>query len=486
MDRVEPTFLLTLADTYPDLLARDGKSRLKVATGPQEPDPTTNLGVLYRIVRDHGGPIETARLTKLARDAGINGNIVGVLIHGARGPCLLPLSRGVVGLVGRDDIGVHEGRKGKARRPACLCLDATTPGGLGCQDSGRGSRRPRRVGLAPQGLAERLGLRLEGVLRLTDAEARLDTVLHVEPKVHSCPSTGLDRLLQEADAVAGDLVCLVVRPPHYQMLLRRASELPAAASALERLCWDCGLDVALAGLHDVWHRLGRTIGGGSDRATVRARLLLRGQHDLVALLDKLDVRPRHTDRWQPQWHYTAPLLSDTNAYAVVASARVRIALGVAASGYLPNADELISDGGVLWREIEREQGETFADQATNAWHRWARAEHAARRAALAGRAWTIAVASTGFVVAGNRYDDLIAALETVGDVCGEEVRASVERSHRPYPRGALAFSQGLRAALRNGLRSLSSDRVRGFAAEYADGVVDRGPTLLDAFDRRGI
>src|SRR5262249_46543718 len=127
-----------------------------------------------------------------------------------------------------------------------------------------------------------------------------------------------------------------------------------------------------------------------------------------------------------------------------------------------------------------------ADSVGEAWHRWARAEHAARRAALAGRDWTVDVTSGRFAVGDVPFGDLLEALEAIGDLSDAAVPGLVEPSDRPYARGGLAFSRAVRAALRNGLTSLRGDAVRGFGAHYADGVVDGGPTLLNALDRRAI
>jgi hypothetical protein len=485
--RIEPSFLLSLADRYPHLLARDGHSKLRIAEGPQEPDPGTTLGTVYRIVRDYGKPIETSELNHLAGRVGISANHVGVMVHGPRGPCLFPLARGVVGLVGRDDRGVLESRATRRRDPLLSASTLLLPDGWAVQVSGAG-RGASDKWVLPQVLVEQLGIRLGSVVRLTDSDARLQTVLHLEPKLHSCPGHGLSTLLPEAEIGADDLAFLVLRPPHYHLLLRRASELADDASAPERVCWSCGLAPSVARQNDAWYRIGRTIGGGSDRASVRARLRARGQDDLAALLDAPDVAVELTRGWPPQWHYTAPLVSETKTYAVFGDDLVRVAVGVAAGRRVCRADEVLSDGGVLWQEIDRNvfAGKIPADSPGEDWHRWARAEHAARRAALAGRAWAIGVSADGLTIGDARYDELLEALEAIGDVSDADIRASVEPSNRPYPRGGLAFSLAVRKAIRNGLVNLRGDVARGFTAKYQDGVIDGGPTLLDAFDRRGI
>jgi hypothetical protein len=485
--RVEPSFLLSLTDRHPDLLARDGHSKLRIAEGPQEPDPGTTLGIVYRIVRDHGRPIETSELNRLAGRVGISANHVGVMVHGPRGPCLFPFARGVVGLVGRDDRGVLEGRATRTRDPLLSASTLLLPDGWAVRVSGA-TRGASDKWVLPQVLVEQLGLRLGSVVRLTDSDGRLQTVLHLEPKLHSCPGHGLSTLLSEVEIAADDLALLVVRPPHYHLLLRRASELADDASPVERLCWSYGLEPSVARQSDAWYRIGRKIGGGSDRASIRARLRARGEQDLAALLDAPDRAVGFTRGWPPQWYYTAPLVPETRTYAVFADDLVRVAVGVAPGGHASQVGEVVSDGGVLWREIHREgfAEEISADAPLEAWHRWARAEHAARRSALAGRTWTIGISSSGFLVGEARYDELFEALEAIGDVSDADVRASVEPSHRPYPRGGLAFSLAVRTAIRNGLAKLRGDITSGFIAEYDDGEVDGGPTLLSALDRRNI
>jgi hypothetical protein len=385
-----------------------------------------------------------------------------------------------VGLVGRDDRGLAEGAGATPRNPLessnALLLPEGWAVAVRIDDVNRDG-----WGL-PLPLADTVGARLGRVIRLTDRAGELNAVLVLEPKVHSCTGIGLARLLAEVGAGRGDLACVIVRPPHYELVLRRAAEL-RNASSMGKLLWSCGLEPRLADSADVWIRLGRTIGAAGDRASVRARFVARGQDDLVALLDGSGVaaRPHHSGR---QWHYTAPLVADTAAYAVVVADTVRAAVGVAPSGHVPAPEEWVTDGGVLWREAKGEV--TVSREAGESWHRWARAEHAARRAALAGRPWQIAIGDTGYLVDGLACDDLVTALEAVGDADGDEVGTVVERSDRPYPRGGLAFSQAERAARRNGLVALRADRERGFASDFADGIVDGGPTLLDALDRRGI
>jgi len=65
--------------------------------------PTGTAGVLYSIVSRHGEPIRMQDLCDKAAAFGLSRNQTGTLIHGRRAACLFMLSRGIVGLVGRDE-----------------------------------------------------------------------------------------------------------------------------------------------------------------------------------------------------------------------------------------------------------------------------------------------------------------------------------------------------------------------------------------------
>ena len=65
--------------------------------------PTGMVGILYSIVVRHGEPIRMQDLCDRASAFGLGRNQTGSLIHSRRAACLFMLSRGIVGLVGRDE-----------------------------------------------------------------------------------------------------------------------------------------------------------------------------------------------------------------------------------------------------------------------------------------------------------------------------------------------------------------------------------------------
>jgi hypothetical protein len=484
LTNVDPVFISDLAQSS-TLLARSPEGELGPGGAYSEREPTGNLGVLYRTVRDAGAPVPTARLKQIASRSGMSENTTGVLVHGTRGPCLIPIGRGLVGMVGRDEhwtdgTVVPVDPTGNARvflLPHGWAVRVDVD-----EDLLAGSNWEM-----PPPLADHLGLRRRRVIRLTDVRV-VGPALLLEPKVHACNGLSLEAVLRNAEATAGDALFIVLRPPHYELQVVPSTDLGAEDPAV-RLVANCGLPLTLARDHDLWARVGRVLGASAGtRDAVALRLRQRGQSDLLQLVEELGA-PRAAERvdWPRGWEYTAPLDDDERHYAVRSANGRRIAIGVLPPGGIAPADAIVGDAGILWLDEVTLETTTSADPG-RAWVSWARSEHWSRWTALAGSDWIVTVVEDGYDVAGSFQADLPSALDSVArelEAAGAGPASSPALAARStYPRSALAFGQAERRARRSGLQTLRADSSCGFRAEYRDGRVLTGVTLVDALSVR--
>ena len=86
-----------------DLLIQRKDKRIALAPSVAARTPTGTAGILYSIVSRHGEPIRMQDLCDKAGAFGLSRNQTYTLVHSRRAACLFMLSRGVVGLVGRDE-----------------------------------------------------------------------------------------------------------------------------------------------------------------------------------------------------------------------------------------------------------------------------------------------------------------------------------------------------------------------------------------------
>jgi hypothetical protein len=100
---VSPTWLNEYVIKSSELLIQLEDKRIALAPVLAANKPTGIVGILYSIVSRHGEPIRMQDLCDKASVYGIGRNQTGMLIHSHRAACLFMLTRGIVGLVGRDE-----------------------------------------------------------------------------------------------------------------------------------------------------------------------------------------------------------------------------------------------------------------------------------------------------------------------------------------------------------------------------------------------
>lgn len=215
----------------------------------------------------------------------------------------------------------------------------------------------------------------------------------------------------------------------------------------------------------------------------------------MKLLDEIDrsvglVLPR----WIEGWSYRAPLVTATIFLALEGGAHgVRVAVGVTDTSGQPPRDLSQSDGGLLWLdqpegfdpdEVERTlhvppRGLVAAAKRAE-WSRWLRAEHTARRAALSGARWRVALDSNGnWRLDRTSGGSLVEALEELDSNPASSAALPAARVRRHYPRSSLAFQRALDAAVRRGLLSIEAHPTMGFRATYESGSEALGASLAD-------
>lgn len=100
---VSPTWLYEYVVKSSELLIQLEDKGIALAPALAANKPTGVVGMLYSIVSRHGEPIRMQDLCDQASVYGIGRNQTGMLIHSHRAACLFMLTRGIVGLVGRDE-----------------------------------------------------------------------------------------------------------------------------------------------------------------------------------------------------------------------------------------------------------------------------------------------------------------------------------------------------------------------------------------------
>lgn len=100
---VDADWLTDCARHNPDRLQLLADGRIALARRLAHLRPTGNVGILHSILVDHGEPMRMIDLCDRAGHYGMSRNQVGMFIHSGRAACLFILTRGIVGLVGRDD-----------------------------------------------------------------------------------------------------------------------------------------------------------------------------------------------------------------------------------------------------------------------------------------------------------------------------------------------------------------------------------------------
>jgi hypothetical protein len=100
---VGPDWLIGSASENPDLLQIQPGGAIALARQLAHLRPTGTIGILHSLVVEHGEPMRMIDLCDRAAPFGISRNQVGSYIHSGRAACLFMLSRGIVGLVGRDE-----------------------------------------------------------------------------------------------------------------------------------------------------------------------------------------------------------------------------------------------------------------------------------------------------------------------------------------------------------------------------------------------
>lgn len=102
-----------------DLLIQLEDGSVALAPPLARRSPTGAVGILYTIVSRYGEPMRMQDLCDQASGFGLSRNQTNMLIHSRRAACLFMLSRGIVGLVGRDEAANpadYEGKKSRDTR----------------------------------------------------------------------------------------------------------------------------------------------------------------------------------------------------------------------------------------------------------------------------------------------------------------------------------------------------------------------------------
>jgi hypothetical protein len=360
-------------------------------------------------------------------------------------------------------------------------------------------RRPHLDGdgwALPVAVAHALAIGEHDRRRLYPADDRLGAAVTLTRGSGRLTASSIAEPLRHLGALEGDLLFLCLRHDDYSTVHRPRSEC-VEGDALSALLWRCGLDPRDRDVRDAaWRSLARVLGGTPDgRGEVRRRLRARGDASLLALLDQIerDGLDRGSTAWPEAWQYVNHALADSDVFALTAcDGSARVAVGVVDGSGQPHGDLLVTEGRLVWsqtpagaglRDVEavlgREPGKGLEAAAHKpAWVRWLRAEHRARRAALAGDSWQIAVSEGSWRTDAGDYGALLDALESLPPSSGNAL-APVQGVRTPYPRSAFAFQRAAEAAAAAQLELIASDPETGFRAGYRGGPERRGAGLLD-------
>ena len=352
----------------------------------------------------------------------------------------------------------------------------------------------------PLSFAEQLAIQNGEERTLNPIDPILGQPLHLQRLGSALSGGPIATALEVLEAEEGDLLFVGVRDGRYGLVLRSTEEVPVA-DPLGRLLWSCGLPPRDPEVRrSAWRRLGLALGGtGNGIADVRRRLEKRRDPESLELVDEIERGALITadgDPWPSGWEYTAPLIDSTTLFALAGDdGSARVALGVTDATRQPPRDTIPTPGGLCWldqpsgfdeaavRRRLRDAGRGLIPAAQRAaWSDWLRAEHAARRAALAGNAWSIRCTSSDMWSSdmggalGPRE-----ALQAVGLADTRAPGAPVVRVNGQYPRSAAAFAVVLDTAHRRGVRELHGDPQRGFRTIYEGGRERAGCALHDVF-----
>jgi hypothetical protein len=340
----------------------------------------------------------------------------------------------------------------------------------------------------------RLPLSFAQHIGLADAERRslkpnrpeLADEVWIMTRSDACLGGPIDRPLRRLGATPGDLVFFSVRGDRYSMRLRRRGDWHDE-SPLKKLLWSCGLDPTdPAVLSEPWLLLSRALGGsGNRREDVRYRLDKRGDDGLLGLLtvsERSPIEHAHdaSRPWPDGWQYRLPLADHASLVALKGGDQTtRVALGVLDATNHPPRELLLGDGNTLWLqqsvvadpddllETLRAPPRGLVPTAhRRGWTRMLRVEHVARRLALSGHEWTVAVLDAQWQLDGQPYGSVLDALEALDDPGDELTPAPSRGVQNPYPRSVVALRGAAEDAITAGLRAIVADPVCGFRAEY--------------------
>lgn len=355
----------------------------------------------------------------------------------------------------------------------------------------------------PLTYAEHVGLCESEERFLTLASGALEARTWIVRYGSQCSGGPIAEALHSLGADEGDLAFFWVRGNRYGISLRRRSEL-LSADPLTTLTSSCGLDPADARTKsDPWPLLSRALGGaGGGREEVRRRLAVRRDDKLAAIVDSLArggaTAPEQVgEPWPPGWPYRMPEAQAEPYFSLIGGdGTLRTAVGVLDGSNQPPRDLLLSEGNLLWRahEAAADSGEIsellqrpprgLAPAASRgAWVRLMRAEHVARRAALAGFDWTVSWQNGKWRAAEASYEALADALAAVGDSGSGVVAVPTARVRTPYPRSAVAVRHAFDDAIQAGLHTIGADPA-GFRADYGGAIVT-GASLHEIAIPRG-
>lgn len=281
-----------------------------------------------------------------------------------------------------------------------------------------------------------------------------------------CTAAELGPLLREIGAARGDRVFVEIHPTWFEVT--RVPPPNTRGDALSELLQNAGLPASLRD-DDGWRRLSRALGGTSDgtRVDVEERLRERGDHVGLGLLQRWrpSVRAVSTrGTWNPGWELYARLVDDP-VYAVRVADEERRVVAVSQAGRLIPHGSIPDSRGRVWAPAALAEDITRQLQAIDGvdvvyadidWHRWARAEHLARRLSLIDE-WSIEVRGSEWLLRDSVFGDLRSALEAlVPSDTGDDLTwpATVFASGDPYPATSYAFRRAVSQLVRDGVRVL--------------------------------
>jgi hypothetical protein len=347
----------------------------------------------------------------------------------------------------------------------------------------------------PLSLAESLGLADGETRSLMPINPELVQEISLTRRAGALLGGPIDVPLHRLGAIDGDYAFFCVRGDRYDFVLRPRREL-RDADALGKLLWSCGLDHRDDTLrHSPWRYVARSLGGESrGRDEVRRRLEVRRDDELLTLLKLVETEGGvRSPGWIEGWAYRAAPLAHERFFALEGGEHgVRVAVGVVDTSGQPPRGLVGSDGGLLWLDqpagFDSEEVEALLASAPSGlvaaarraeWSRWMRAEHVARRAALAGMEWLVEPSGPEWIIGGNIHARLVEALESLHSDHQEAVDPPAVPIRRPYPRSTLAFQRTLDAALRRRLAFIRGDPRSGFVAAYGSGQENCGASVMD-------